>query len=53
VVMADLDSARKNLLDHGLNGAIPIGPMCTDEVIAGCREDDWRENQTEGPEPHC
>src|ERR1017187_10281155 len=50
--MADLDLASENLLEQGLNGAIPIGPICADEVTDCCRENDCGENQTEGPEPH-
>src|ERR1700678_87331 len=50
--MADLDLAGENFLEHGLNGAIPIGPICADEVNARCREKNQRENQTESPELH-
>ena len=52
MVMADLDLAGENLLEQGLNGAIPIGPICADEVNACCRENDREEDQTEGPESH-
>ena len=50
MVMADLDVAGEYLLEQGFNGAIPIGPICADEVNACCRENDHGENQTEGPE---
>src|ERR1017187_10296570 len=50
--MADLDLASENLLEQGLNGAIPIGPICADEVTDCCRENDCGENQTEGPDLH-
>jgi hypothetical protein len=50
--MADLDLAGEDLLEQGLNGAIPIGSTCADEINACSRENDRGENQTEGQEPH-
>jgi hypothetical protein len=50
--MADLDMARQYFLEQGLNGAIPIGPICADEVNACCRDYDNSDNRTQCPEPH-